>query len=240
MSEPEVERIARFLATHALLLLGAGMLATVAAVVAILSAARLAGRFRPLVQRSIMKLAGGVQRIDLVRGGIRRVQGVVPSAYLALHLALGLLLTVAIAVFASLAEEALAGRDLAAFDLALARALHGTRTPEWERTFSVVSWLGSRADARACNRRRGRCTALSAADPVGSRMDGRTGGRRTAESHSQDTFERTRPEFADPVPAASSWSFPSGHAMGTFIFCGGGGAICSFETLARGRWRQSW
>jgi len=69
MPDPEVERIARFLATHALLLLGAGMLAAVAAVVAILSAARLAGRFRPLVQRRITKLADGVQRIELVRGG---------------------------------------------------------------------------------------------------------------------------------------------------------------------------
>ena len=38
----------------------------------------------------------------------------------------------------------------------------------------------------------------------------------------KETFERTRPEFADPVLAASSWSFPSGHAMGTFIFCGVG------------------
>ena len=36
----------------------------------------------------------------------------------------------------------------------------------------------------------------------------------------KETFERTRPEFADPVLAASSWSFPSGHAMGTFILCG--------------------
>ena len=38
----------------------------------------------------------------------------------------------------------------------------------------------------------------------------------------KEAFERTRPEFADPVLAASSWSFPSGHAMGTFIFCGVG------------------
>jgi undecaprenyl-diphosphatase len=34
------------------------------------------------------------------------------------------------------------------------------------------------------------------------------------------TFERTRPSFADPLLAASSWSFPSGHAMGTFILVG--------------------
>jgi len=38
----------------------------------------------------------------------------------------------------------------------------------------------------------------------------------------KETFERTRPEFAEPMLAASSWSFPSGHAMGTFVFCGVG------------------
>jgi hypothetical protein len=132
MPDPDVERIARFLATHALLLLGVGMLAAVAASAAIVSAARLAGRLRPQVQRSIRSLAEGVQRIEFVRRGIGGIQGAVPSAYLALHLALGLLLAVAVAVFATLAEEALAGGELAVFDLAFARALHNTRTPAWE------------------------------------------------------------------------------------------------------------
>jgi membrane-associated phospholipid phosphatase len=36
----------------------------------------------------------------------------------------------------------------------------------------------------------------------------------------KETFQRTRPEFADPMLLASTWSFPSGHAMGTFILCG--------------------
>jgi hypothetical protein len=47
MPDLEVERIARFLATHALLLLGVGMLAAVATGAAIVWAARLARRFRP-------------------------------------------------------------------------------------------------------------------------------------------------------------------------------------------------
>src|SRR5688572_12679632 len=29
----------------------------------------------------------------------------------------------------------------------------------------------------------------------------------------KETFERTRPEFADPLLGSSSWSFPSGHAL---------------------------
>ena len=55
-----------------------------------------------------------------------------------------LTVAVAVAVFATLAEEALAGGELAPFDLAFARALHDTRAPEWERAYSVVSWFGAR------------------------------------------------------------------------------------------------
>ena len=41
----------------------------------------------------------------------------------------------------------------------------------------------------------------------------------------KETFERTRPEFADPLLASASWSFPSGHAMGTFILFGLGAYV---------------
>ena len=222
MPDPEIERTARFLATHALLLLGVGMLAAVAAIATIVWAARLAKRLRPLAQRSIRTLAVRVQRIAFVRRRIGHVQSAVPSAYLALHLALGLLIAVAVAVFATLAEEALAGGELASFDLAFARALHDTRTPDWERAFSLVSWFGARhtlavATAIVAIALLVRRQMLFAVAWVGAQAGGGLLNRVLKE-----TFERTRPEFADPVLAASSWSFPSGHAMGTFIFCGVG------------------
>jgi undecaprenyl-diphosphatase len=37
----------------------------------------------------------------------------------------------------------------------------------------------------------------------------------------------------DPVLAASSWSFPCGHAMGTFIFCGVGCCLLRRDTRSR-------
>ena len=52
----------------------------------------------------------------------------------------------------------------------------------------------------------------------------------------KETFERTRPEFADPILAASSWSFPSGHVMGTFILCGLG---CYLAVRERDSWTAS-
>jgi undecaprenyl-diphosphatase len=222
MPDPEVERAARFLATHAVLLLGVGMLAAVASVAAIVGAAWLAGRFHPLPHRSIRTLVDRVQQIALVRRAVGRVQGVVPSAYLALHLALGLLMAVAVAVFATLAEEALAAGDLAAFDLAFARALHGARAPQWDRAFSVVSWFGTRqtlaiATVLVAVPLLLRQQTLLALGWVAAQAGGGLLNRVLKE-----TFERTRPEFADQVLAASSWSFPSGHAMGTFIFCGVG------------------
>ncbi len=222
MPSPEVERTAQFLAAHALLLLGVGMLAAVAAVAAVVWAARLGAGLRPLAERGIAALGNRVQQIEFLRRGVRRIRSVVPSAYLALHLALGLLVAVAVTVFGTLAEEALTGGELAAFDLAFAQALHDTRTSEWQRAFSVVSWLGTQWTLALA-------TAAVAAGLLVRRQVLLALGWTAAQAGGgllnrvlKETFERTRPEFADPVLAASSWSFPSGHAMGTFIFCGVG------------------
>jgi undecaprenyl-diphosphatase len=220
MPDPEVERAARFIATHAVLLLGLGILAAVASIAAIVCATRLAGRFRPTAQQSIASLAERVQEIEIVRRVMGGAHAVMPSAYLALHLTVGLVIAAAVGVFAMLAEEALAAGDMAGFDDEFARALHDARTPEWERAFSVVSWFGSH-EALAV------ATVLVAVPLLLRQQIMLSVGWVAAQAGGgllnrvlKETFERTRPEFADPVLAASSWSFPSGHAMGTFIFCG--------------------
>jgi undecaprenyl-diphosphatase len=222
MSDPEVERAARFLATHAVLLLGAGMLAAATSIAAIARATHLAARFRPMAQRSMAGLAARVQEREIMRRLIGRARGWAPSAYLALHLTLGLVAAAAVAVFATLAEEALAGGELAAFDLAFARALHDARTPEWQRAFAVVSWFGTR-EALATATVAAAVVLLLRRQPLlafGSTAAQAGGG--LLNRALKEAFERTRPEFADPMLAASSWSFPSGHAMGTFILFGMG------------------
>ena len=115
----------------------------------------------------------------------------------------------------------MAGGGLAAFDLSFAR-LNDTRTPECSERF-----LSCRGSAR-----RQTLALATAAVAVAllfrwqillalGWMAAQAGGG-LLNRVLKDTFERTRPKFADPVLAASSWSFPSGHAMGTFIFCGVG------------------
>jgi undecaprenyl-diphosphatase len=221
VSDPELERAAQFLATHALLLLGLVILAAAASIATIVWAMHLAARFGPGVRRQVATVASRVPEVAPIRL-IRQAHRFMPSAYLALHLALGFVMAVALAVFATLTEEALAGGEVAAFDLAFARALHDARSPGWHWAFTVVSWCGTRqALATVTVAVAGvlllRQQMLLAFGWVTAQAGGGLLNRVLKE-----IFERTRPEFADPMLAASSWSFPSGHAMGTFILCGVG------------------
>jgi undecaprenyl-diphosphatase len=222
MLDSEVERAAGFLATHAVLLLGVGITAAAASVAAIVWAIYLAGRFGPAVLQRVASLVARFQQPLLVRRLIGRVNRVPQSAYLVLHLSLGLVTAVAVVVFAALAEEALAAGELAAFDMAFARALHDARSPAWQQAFSFISLFGTRetlaiATAAVALTLLFRHNTLITVGWVAAQAGGGLLNRALKE-----TFERARPEFADPVLAASSWSFPSGHAMGTFIFCGVG------------------
>jgi membrane-associated phospholipid phosphatase len=218
--DPEVGRAAQFLATHALLLLGGGILAATASIAGIVWAAHLAARFGPGVRRHVATLANGVQEIPGVRRLTRRVHGSVPSAYLALHLALGFVMAVAVAVLATLTEDALAGGEMAAFDVAFAQALHDAQTPQWHRAFSVVSWFGTREALAIATVTVSVVLLLQRQMLFAFGFVAAQAGGGLLNRVLKETFERTRPEFADPVLAASSWSFPSGHAMGTFILCG--------------------
>jgi undecaprenyl-diphosphatase len=220
MSGLEAERVAQFLATYALLLLGLGLLAALASVVAILFAVRIAGRVQGSRLYGVMELVAYAPRIEVPNAFVARTSALVPSGHLGLHLMLGLLLSVAVVAFLALAEQVLARGEMARFDLAFARALRAERSPEWERFFSTVSWFGSRgvlasvtvvvAVTLLVNRRTVLAIGWLAAQ----------GGGGLLNKTLKETFERTRPEFADPLLMSSSWSFPSGHAMGTCILCG--------------------
>jgi hypothetical protein len=63
-----------------------------------------------------------LRRADSMR--LALTSGLIPSVYLGLHLTLGLLLTAAVIVFVALAQDVLAGGEMARFDVATARALN--------------------------------------------------------------------------------------------------------------------
>jgi membrane-associated phospholipid phosphatase len=237
LTDPDIERAARFLAAHAVLLLAIGLVAASVALVAIVSAVRVAVRYRAPMIRLFTTLMVRARDIETLRRLLDRVPMAVPSAYLAVHLTLGLVCVAAIAGFVALTEEALGhSGDMAAFDTAFARALHDETSEAGLRVFTIVSWLGSRdvvagvslvvAAVLTAQRRLVLALVWIAAQAGGALLN----------LALKAWFARTRPEFADPVLAASSWSFPSGHAMATFIACGVG----AYLLLRGGRsWRTT-
>lgn len=225
MTDREVERTASFVAAHAELLFALGVAAAVAALSVVIAAVRILRRYRNELRRAFSVLVRVARAIDVVDRSIRRTRMLVPSGYLALHLALGLVLTAAAAFFVVVAEEVFGGSDLVAFDLAFARALRESASPGWERFFAAVSWLGER-EAIAVATLAVAIRLFVAHDVVLAFgwIAAQAGGG-LLNLMLKATFERTRPEFADPLLTASSWSFPSGHVMGTFILFGLGAYI---------------
>jgi undecaprenyl-diphosphatase len=220
MRDPEVERAAEFLATHAILLLGLGIVAALVSLSAIVLAVRTVAKFRHPLLREFASLLNRAQDGGALSRIIVRESSLIPSGYVALHLGLGLALTAAASAFVVVAEEIATGGEIAAFDTAFARALSKAITPEWKRFFIAISWFGSREVL----------ATVAGVVAVGLLLRGRRvlafgwvaaqAGGGLLNMTLKEAFERSRPELADPLLVPASWSFPSGHAMGTFILCG--------------------
>jgi membrane-associated phospholipid phosphatase len=218
----DVERAASFLATHAVLLLGVGIIAALLSVAAIAGAVRLAGRFRRPLIAVVSALLEWLRQFDSIRSLLSRSVTLVPGAYLGLHLALGLVGVAAIAAFVALAQDAIAGGSIGAFDAAFASALYAERRPPWNTVFSAISSLGTGLALSVVTLVVGVLLIRDGQKVLAIWWFAAQAGGGLLNTSLKAAFGRARPEFADPLLAASSWSFPSGHAMGTFILCGVG------------------
>lgn len=225
MTDREVERTATFLAAHAVLLFGLGVAAAVAAAATVIGAVRILVRYRDELRTGFSVLVRVAREIDVIDRWIRRTRTLIPSGYLALHLALGLVLTAAAAFFVVIAEEVFGGGDLVAFDLAFAKALRESASPDWVRFFAAVSWLGEREAIAVATLAVAVRLFIAHNVVLAFGWIAAQAGGGLLNLMLKETFERTRPEFADPLLATSSWSFPSGHAMGTFILFGLGAYV---------------
>src|SRR5688572_7728122 len=141
--DAEAARAAQELATYALVLLTAGILLVGLAVAAILAAVRLARRYRKPMTHHAGRLFVQVNRIPVLGPVLAGARVVLPTRYVALHLMLGLVATAAIVGFIVIAEEVVAGRTIAAFDVAFADALWSNTSARWQKVFRVITALGS-------------------------------------------------------------------------------------------------
>lgn len=217
---PDIVRVAQIAADHALLLLASGIALMGLALIAVLAAAHFALRYRAVLLASVQLLLRPLRRLPLAGPAVAGGRILLPSRYLTVHLALGLIATAAVTAFIVIAEEIVAGQEVATFDAAFAAALQERASPRWRELFRIITWFGSTELLVSVSvpiavglllRRR---YVLAAAWFVGQ-----AGGAILVVTL-KNAFERTRPEAADTFLLVPSWSFPSGHAMSTFVFCG--------------------
>ncbi len=156
-------------------------------------------------------------RFPFVWRGMRRLSA---TEYLVLHLALGLALSTAALVFLSLAAAVAGQAEIVAVDIALAEALHRSSSPLTARVLEAITELGGGWVVGSAGvivgivllaRRRYVLTAGWSIALIGAG---------TLNQALKALYARPRPSFADPLVVANGWSFPSGHAMGTFVLVG--------------------
>jgi len=158
-----------------------------------------------------------------------------PGQYLGLHLTVGLLAAGgSLWLFGGLVEDLLTGDPVVRFDRVVDDYLHSHATPPLTAFFLVVTAFGSLEAIAilgvvvAALLARGRRWVLLwtwVAAVAGSALIDRL---------LKGIFQRPRPHFAHPLLVETSYSFPSGHAMESFVAYG------MLAYLAVLLWLRSW
>ena len=208
-----IEMLAEFLAAHALLLFGIGLVLSALAVLAIVASVR----WLSAVLDHLRWMLSQHPSLTAIITGLSvppRARNV--AAGVLVYLIFGLVSAAAIAVFVATAEEVVGGGEMAVFDVAFGQALRRAGSPEWEEFFARVSRLGTPdvvfgatvAGAVALMVRGQRATA--------SVWLASQAGTAVLVMVLKALFARTRPDFMDSA-VETTWSFPSGHAMATLV-----------------------
>jgi membrane protein DedA with SNARE-associated domain/membrane-associated phospholipid phosphatase len=159
-----------------------------------------------------------------------------PGQYLGLHLTIGLLAAAGgLWLFGGLAEDLLTGDPIVRFDRALDAYLHARATPPLTTFFLIITAFGSiealvllgvvMAAFLAWGRRwvfLGSWLAAVAGSAVLNHL-------------LKGLFARPRPHFEHPLLVETSYSFPSGHAMESFVVYG---MLAYFAVLALRTWES--
>ena len=158
-----------------------------------------------------------------------------PGRYLGLHLTVGLLGAAGcLWLFGGIAEDVVTGDPLVRFDRAVATTLHSMSTPPLTTFFLIVTAFGSLESIALLGlvvaavlawQRRWLMLGTWLAAVVGAVV---------LDQVLKQVFVRPRPYFEHPLLRETSYSFPSGHAMESFVVYG---MLAYFTVLALESWR---
>lgn len=170
-------------------------------------------------------------KLDMSSATTTRARQRTPERVFLLSLALGVFVLIAAAwLFGAIAEDVV-NKDapLGTIDLDVATWLHAHATPAWTSLMFFVSDLGAPLTVMAMasvlaifllwKRQRYRLVLLVLAVPGGALLN----------TIIKQLIHRDRPIFDDPIQTLTSYSFPSGHAMGATVFYGTLAAIVIWQ-----------
>jgi membrane-associated phospholipid phosphatase len=227
----DAERIATELGSEPFVLLLGMLLLAMVALAVVATVTRWAARHaRELFGRG-ERVWRWIERRRMVRGlegrfpalG-RALRELDPDEYLVMHAALGLAIAIAAIGFVGLAWLLFEGSALARLDQALASSLHVSASPQGVAAFRVFTFFGGGTGLTIVSalvalmlfaRRRPMNRHLDAIAWLVAMM-----GVAVLNATLKLAFVRPRPVFEAPHAIAAGWSFPSGHAMATFVAAG--------------------
>lgn len=157
-----------------------------------------------------------------------------PGEYLGLHVTIGLIVSIGcLWLFGGLVEDIINRDPLVRFDMAVATTLHGWATPLATTIFVLITDLGSPVVIVLALVVTGVYAWRRQWLRVGTWLIA-LGGGEVLNVFLKYLFARPRPVFVDPLLVETSYSFPSGHAMGSLIVYG---MLAYFGVLVVKSWR---
>lgn len=157
-----------------------------------------------------------IARIVWRRGKVRFLSHLSTTGFLQAYLVAGLLVSLGVLFFASLAEEIGEKSSLLAFDTHLASALQNAWTARTVMVFGRLTVLGGGATLATIAIGVGVILLLRKERRLLIAWIAATLGAGVLTWGLKAIFQRVRPEYAH----ISGWSFPSGHSLGSFVTYG--------------------
>ena len=158
-----------------------------------------------------------------------------PGQYLGLHLTLGLLAAAGcLWLFGGVAEDVVTGDPLVRVDRSVAGYLHSAATPSLTTFFLIVAAFGSVETLTVVGLVGAAVLARQRRWPLLGTWLVAVAGTAVLDHLLKRLFARPRPFFEHPLLVESSYSFPSGHAMGALVVYG---MLAYFAVLALRVWK---